>query len=334
MKARHPLVVAGAALAVSGLAQAQSSVNLYGIVSIDAVHATGLTTGNVNNLDNGALNNSRIGFKGVEDLGGGLKANFGLESGFNADTGATGGPAANKFFNRGSLVGLSGDFGALTVGRQWNLNDDQMGNYFIYGTYAAFRFTEFDWLSDLLDNSVKYYTPSFGGFQLGLMGAVGEKVLPQTREGLLSYSGGAFNAGLTYHTRKFGSATDKLTSLGANYRMGDVRGRFGYAQATTEIGTPLPKAKTYDFGLDYFVSSALTLTGDYVHRGRDRDAANHVNNTGYFRFIANYALSKRTSVSVNAITLKNSNYSSQAFYGPVAPGATQNLFSLGLTEAF
>lgn len=106
------------ALAVLGLtggaAVAQSSVTLFGVIDADLKYVkTGDT--NVKKLDSGGLSNSRFGVKGTEDLGGGLKASFWLESGFNTDTGST--ADANRFWNRRVTVGLSGDFGEVRLGR-------------------------------------------------------------------------------------------------------------------------------------------------------------------------------------------------------------------------
>ncbi|HQS21722.1 MULTISPECIES: porin [unclassified Acidovorax] len=112
------VVLAVLAVAGSTAAMAQSSVTLYGRVNttverqkVGDVSTTGLFN-----------NSSRFGFKGTEDLGGGLKAGFQLESGFNSDTGA----AASTFFGRQSEVNLSGNFGMV-----------RLGNFFAESYYAT-----------------------------------------------------------------------------------------------------------------------------------------------------------------------------------------------------
>ena len=77
-----------AAAGVAGTASAQSSVTLYGVVDAFYQYANG--DDSVNRLQSGGINGSRLGVRGVEDLGGGLKALFTLESGINIDTGTTG----------------------------------------------------------------------------------------------------------------------------------------------------------------------------------------------------------------------------------------------------
>ena len=109
-----------AVLAVAGTtaAMAQSSVTLYGRVNTTVERQK---LGDVSST--GMFNNSsRFGFKGTEDLGGGLKAGFQLESGFNSDTGA----AASTFFGRQSEVNLSGNFGMV-----------RLGNFFAESYYAT-----------------------------------------------------------------------------------------------------------------------------------------------------------------------------------------------------
>lgn len=109
--------------AVAGAAHAQSSVNLYGLVDVfvgksTVKNTTGAVVTNTDagtSLSSGGLNGSRWGLRGSEDLGGGLKATFQVESGFNADTGTS--ADAGRLFNRTSKVGLSGGFGSVEFGR-------------------------------------------------------------------------------------------------------------------------------------------------------------------------------------------------------------------------
>src|SRR5450830_995671 len=83
-------VVIASALCCASLAQAQSTVTLYGIVDAAVMSTTNQAGGTKNEVAAGALSTSRWGFKGSEDLGGGLKANFNLESTLANDTGAGG----------------------------------------------------------------------------------------------------------------------------------------------------------------------------------------------------------------------------------------------------
>ena len=112
------LVLAGA---LTGSAQAQSAVEVYGIVDMGVAREFGnvlsSTIAHGNKITSGAQSGTRLGFKGKEDLGNGLNALFVLETGIAADAG--GFNQANKAFGRQSFLGLQGDFGTLTLGRQY-----------------------------------------------------------------------------------------------------------------------------------------------------------------------------------------------------------------------
>jgi len=118
---RNPLLgLSLLALAYAG--HAQSSVTLYGVADAGVRYGSGLTAAYAGSADtstavNSGINTtSRFGFRGSEDLGGGLKAIFNLESGINLDTGAS--ANATKLFDRAAIVGLQGGWGSVTAGRQ------------------------------------------------------------------------------------------------------------------------------------------------------------------------------------------------------------------------
>ena len=119
-------ILALAALgSLSAVAQAQTSVTLYGIVDVGIVRESGTLGPSVTKLSSGIANGSRFGFKGVEDLGGGMTAFFDLQNGFQADTGALG--QGGLLFGRQAFVGLGGSFGNIKLGRQYTPIDDLHG---------------------------------------------------------------------------------------------------------------------------------------------------------------------------------------------------------------
>ena len=179
-------LVAIAALAAVGAASAQSSVTLYG--RIDAsIGNVKTTTAGVTVADPGVMirsgghTGSRWGLRGSEDLGGGLKANFTLEQGFNIDDGTA---SSARQFHRQAFVGLSGGFGSLNVGRQYDITDNMYGLYDPtgYSGYSAMGYAfnvgcGTGGSGDCVgrqDNSVMYTTPSMGGFSVAAMWAPGE----------------------------------------------------------------------------------------------------------------------------------------------------------------
>jgi predicted porin len=126
-------LVALAALAAVA-AHAQSSVQVYGLVDAGvrndnnvASTTAPIVSTSLTNFANGVLNTSRFGFKGAEDLGAGMKANFVLESGLNAGTGAS--SQSSTLFDRRAAVGLSGDFGKIDLGRNTTFEYDLTAGY-------------------------------------------------------------------------------------------------------------------------------------------------------------------------------------------------------------
>ncbi|QQC67435.1 porin [Paraburkholderia ginsengisoli] len=171
----------GSALGLVALgAQAQSNVTLYGIVdtgigyqnsatTLSAVGSAKPSAGGASQVKmiNGIWAGSRFGLKGSEDLGGGTKAIFQLEQGFNSATGAQG--VSGLAFNRQAWVGMSnGAFGTLTAGRQYTSYYTLLSPYspttWLTGAYGAHP-GDIDSLDTLYraNNSLVYTSPSFGG---------------------------------------------------------------------------------------------------------------------------------------------------------------------------
>ena len=154
---KRSIFLAAVATLAAGSALAQSSVTVYGRLNVTAerFRANNTTTYVLNN------NASRIGFKGTEDLGGGMKASFLIESGFSPDTGA----ASATFWGRESWVGLSGDFGKVRLGNMGPTNA-----YFTTADYISMHNHDTGTSEDKLydypgraTNMIAYTSPSFGG---------------------------------------------------------------------------------------------------------------------------------------------------------------------------
>jgi predicted porin len=150
-------LLALAALAASSAALAQSSVTLYGVIDASVENVKGDKS--VTRVSSDNLSTSRFGLKGTEDIGGGLKANFVLESGLAVDTGAANN---TRFFNRAAWAGLNGSFGDVRLGRIDSPIGDIAGNVLsaqpyddlvIVGTRAGKTYRR-------VDNAVTYITPA------------------------------------------------------------------------------------------------------------------------------------------------------------------------------
>ena len=161
-------LLALAAIAASSAAFAQSSVTLYGVVdaSVESVRANDTVT----RVSSDNLSSSRLGFKGTEDLGGGTKAIFALETQLNLDTGAAG-SAGTPFWGRQAWVGIGGTFGELRLGRTDSLIGDIAGNVLSAQGYDDLRIvpTRAGNTYRRTDNAITYTLP---GFVPGLTAAV------------------------------------------------------------------------------------------------------------------------------------------------------------------
>lgn len=158
-------VLALAAIAASSAAFAQSSVTLYGVVDASVESVKGNTAGKgttFNRVSSGNLVTSRLGFKGVEDLGGGLKAKFQLEAAVSADTGAS--ASGGRFFDRAAWVGLaSAEAGELRIGRQDSLIGAQIVDAISAYAYDAsvVAVTLGGSTFRRIDNALTYIAPTF-----------------------------------------------------------------------------------------------------------------------------------------------------------------------------
>jgi len=215
--------------AFAGAAQAQSSVTIYGIVDTGITYtskaqtpAGGTNTGSKFAVNSGVIQGSRIGFKGVEDLGGGLNAVFQLETGFNNDNGALNGQdstTSNNLFRRKSVVGLAGGFGSVLLGRQTDFADT-ISAYTAVNDFGGVTSNSGSSLNRLqgtrTNNSISYTTNSLGGFTGNVMYGFGEtagKTSAGQSFGLgAKYDNGPLGLGANYYQSKQG-ATPSDTSL-------------------------------------------------------------------------------------------------------------------------
>ena len=150
---------------------AQTSVTLYGVLDEGINYTNNVGRGHVYELASGYAQGSRWGLKGAEELGGGLKAIFELENGFDVSSGRLN--QGGRMFGRQAFVGLSSEpYGTLTFGRQYDSVVDYLAQTTANGNWAGSLFSH-PYDNDntdnsfRLDNSVKYTSPSISGFQFG-----------------------------------------------------------------------------------------------------------------------------------------------------------------------
>jgi len=230
------------ALAVAGLAStgalAQSNVTVYGIV--DAYVANWSGNGQrVTGLQSSGLSTSRLGFKGVEDLGGGLKAVFNIESKLTPDEAAgNNGIAANAASStafasdRQLNVGLSGGFGTVLAGTMSTLEDSWLAAYDFAGNLSArvvLGSNPVGGIGASKPVAVAYVSPSFSGLTLAAANIFGEESTSATRNNALqlgaNYANGPISAAYTF------TQMSEADALGANGKMHGLGGSYDFGMA-------------------------------------------------------------------------------------------------------
>jgi predicted porin len=345
---KKSLLVLAVAAAVPVLAQAQTNVTLYG--RVDAAigsEARGGGAGSAISLLSGVQSSNRWGVRGTEDLGGGLKAVFNLEGGFDADVGRGFGQATQQSgisnvsggfaapatgantsggldFRRRSVVGLEGGFGSLLFGRDYDplfrvlLGSDNLGLGHYANVHTIFRTS----YGVRIDNGIHYVSPSFGGFVIrGAYGLSEQFVAPKAAGRSLSlaaeYAAGPLYVGLGYRQNSLAIGSDKFTALGARYNFGAFAVNAGFG-------------RNDPFGA-FNNTKSLWLGGDvqagpgrlHLQVGRvDPDGAGKASTIG---ITYNYPLSKRTNAYATFGTVKN-NFASSYSLGT----SSTNVFAGGL----
>jgi len=226
---------------------AQDSVTLYGVIDAGITYVNKVASatghGSVLKYGDGVSQGSRFGIRGAEDLGGGLKALFVLENGFNSGDGTLG--QGGAMFGRQAYIGLAKDgIGSLTLGRQYSLSTDILGAGYTTGSQTpagnyAYHINDLDQLvQSRLNNAIKFSSANFAGLTFGAMYAFSNST---------NFSGAPTTTAGTTTTQGSSSAY----SFGANY----TNGPFGIGAAYTNIR--YPNGATPPFG----VSVANVNTG-------------------------------------------------------------------------
>ncbi|CAB3748492.1 porin [Paraburkholderia humisilvae] len=196
-----------ALLGAASAAHAQSSVTLYGLIddAFQWVHNANPANDNLYHLQSGNMQGSRWGLKGTEDLGGGLKAIFQLENGFDPNNGKLG--QGGRLFGRQAYVGLTQDqYGTVTLGRQYDPLVDMVqpltADNFFGSTFTTPGDVDNNDNSSRTNNAVKYVSPVWSGFQFEGMyafgGVAGTTGSGQTWSGAATYGVGPFSVAAGY----------------------------------------------------------------------------------------------------------------------------------------
>ncbi len=353
---KKSLVALALAGAFSGAVQAQSAIEMYGVVDMGFVRETGTVAGLLrgspptgpspvvpmgNGLTSGVQSGTRLGFKGTEDLGGGLKGLFVLETGIAADRG--GFNQVNTAFARQSFIGLQGNFGTVTLGRQYTpyfLTLSGIADPFAAGMAGAAQNLMLAPQSARpnqgvrMDNTVKYTSPLFSGASGELAYGFGE--VPGSNS-----TGRVISASVTYKVKPLavgigyyransspvaGDSTSSLL-LAANWDFGVAKLHAGFANSEEFAGRD-----TRDFLIGATVPMGPhTFLVSYISKD-DRSATNQ--DADLFALGYTYTLSKRTNLYASYGRISNDNGATFTVGNNSELGTGNKSFNVGVRHLF
>ena len=349
--------------AISGVAAAQSNVTLFGVVDEAARYVKNGDL-KLKSLASGGINTSRLGVRGVEDLGGGLNAGFWLETGLNADSGSQ--SDTTRFWNRRSTVSLLGSFGEIRLGRDFTPTYTGYTDYDVFGDNGIAASSKFDISLGVArdgqtnvtqytnsgetraDNQVAYFLPSnIGGVYGRAAVAAGEGTAGKKYYGgRLGWAGAGADVSASYGqftvSPVAGDDKYKTFDVGASYDFNVAKIFAYYTQsklatqkiatysvgATAPIGVGLIKAQFTHANQSGTVGAGAV--GLPVGTNVDANDADQIA-VGYI-----YNLSKRTAVYGTAAYVKNKGNAAFALASAPAmtAGAKSTGAEVGLRHAF
>ncbi len=364
---KHLLALAALAT-VSGVAFAQSNVTIYGTMDTGFTRTSKTTSAGLSKteLHNGGLAPSILGFRGTEDLGGGLKASFNLESHLTIDNGA-GGAAWGGLFGRQANVGLSSNLGSVTLGKQFSpavlafAATDPRG---LKETYSGLITWLYSQKPNVVAPTTSTTTPSYGdifmgnavgfsttlgGVNLGFAHALGEQANDNSRNTSTAYSAVYSNSGVTVSAAAQitnGNDADhnvnknKRETVGIAYTTGPLTFKANYLNVDlwNSSGVKAGEIETYGYGVNYAVNAKNTVTVAYY----DSENKKVANNTSKTWIVSNdYSMSKRTTLYALVAGNKGGTAFSSAdtalgntSMGATIAGTSNTVYQFGINHKF
>lgn len=335
---KHPLFATALLAATSLHANAQTSVQVYGVMDAAvAIKDTGAPgEGHRTTVQSGSQSSSRLGFRATEELSNGVKALFNIEGGVALDTGA----ADSALWGRRAVVGLQGSFGTLTLGREYSplaavaAASDILGQGMYGSNLAAFGSNR---LTRRLSNSINYKSQAFSNLTVNAAYATGEKSVDPSGDLLgmsVEYRNGGLYLGAGVHSiERLASGDDREYGVGVGYTMGQFEIKGNYLKADPESALAYTNA---NLGLAWS-TGANKLFFNVQQQKLANGARGNTLSLAY-----TYALSKRTNIYSTYARLTNNaraafgiNASSTNVTPPAsALGADPSVFTVGMRHSF
>ena len=357
-------LIALAVLASAGAASAQSSVTLFGVVDT-AITYSRAANASKTALTGGGYNSNRLGFRGTEDLGGGMSASFWLEAGYNSDNGTGSGTNTNNqvsggataaagtqglTFNRRATVSLAGGWGEVRLGRDytpqfWNRTVfDPFGTVGV-GASQADASALGGPVSVRASNSVGYFLPgNLGGFYGQYQHYLGENnsnsvvtgtTIGNKNDGVgdgvrVGYANGPANAAIAYANTRYATGNIKNFNLGGQWDFG-VAKLMGEYQRDRVSSTPSVTGK------GYLIGGLVPVGPGEIRLAYSQYKTDALGGPKTKKVSVGYVhnLSKRTALYTTYANVRNSGGATAALNGQTAnPGGKAGGFDFGVRHSF
>lgn len=366
------LVVPGmCAMAGQVQAQTQSKFEIYGLLSGGIGYLS--NENGPHNLEalSGTNQNPRIGFRGQEDLGGGSKALFTLENGFNLMTGTA--SQSGRLFGRQSYVGLSNaGWGTFTMGRQYEAVKDYLGPVVIASNGVHIGDNDNGYNNLRVQNSVKYVSPTFSNFNVTAVYGFGEAAGDTSLNRVVSlgsgYKNGNFSWAVAYTqfnmpnspkspdgaisndyaspllifnksavTKGVGVSKQRIAGTGGFYKAGATD--FGALYTNVRynyLDNSSLTLQNFDLNLVHHLTPVLNLGASYFYTTGKYDVINQTPKWHQINLQADYFLSKRTDVAITYSYQKAAGDATKAtiFGFPSSSDRQQSVLLLGMRHVF
>ncbi|MES2263335.1 MAG: porin [Pseudomonadota bacterium] len=340
------------------LAQTPSSINVYGVVDAGVVAESGCATNCSTRISSGIASESRLGLQGREALGDKLAAVFTVEAGFQTDTGMS---DEGRLFGRQAYVGLDSRWGALTLGRQYNLQYETLIDVAdpFRGGLAGSATNLAGYTVRRYDNSVKYATPKLRGWSASAIYSYGESPYSSKYNraygATIGYENGPFNVRIAHQRKRdmlavYGtvpgadfSARNTLVAANLNFRSATIYAAYGINRGlgstpwdiSNPYGALVPPSPSTDSrdvitGISIPMGAATWMVS-YIHKD-DRTLANQ--DANQVAAGVTYSLSKRTSVYGAIAKIHNRNGAGYTVGNASNGGRGNGAINIGLRHSF
>ena len=330
--------------AFAGAASAQTNVTIYGVADVGIQRIDTSATSARWGLDSGIQSGSRLGFKGSEDLGGGLSAIFTLESGYNIDTGTS--AQGGRLFGRQAFVGLSGGFGAVKFGRQYTpifiahdtidpfgtgIIGDGSGISAVFNPYGI-----------RMDNTINYSLtagPISGQVAYGFGEVAGDNSAGRQIGASLGYANGPLTVVGAYHTANsptVGSQADASTAfIGGvfDFRVVKLHGAFADNRGDSATGATAIRDRDYMLGVSAPIGGAGNVMASYTRHDQRLTGLGGAD-ASYWALGYTHNLSKRTNLYTSYSTIRNDGGSALGLPAGVAAGNDISWVNVGIRHKF